>query len=116
MGGLLRPAHLELPREAPPTVEALPERRRTPTATSTGTWGTSYLANDDYSVYATNGTAQSASVPIQVAPAITGPATRTVLKNSTNTITGTGTGIPGTTVTVRFHKAGTAATDYRALR
>jgi hypothetical protein len=39
-----------------------------------------------------------------------------VLKNSTYTIIGIGIGIPGTTVTVHFHKAGTAATDYSILR
>ena len=48
------------------------------------------------------------------APTIAGATSRTASKNSTYTITGTG--IPGQTLTVHFHKAGTAANDYSLLR
>lgn len=89
-------------------------KRRTLTASSAGAWSTTYVANDDYRVYATCRTAQSAQVLVQVAPTINGAATRTVKKKSTVTLTGTG--LPGQTLTLHFHKAGTAANDYSIVR
>jgi hypothetical protein len=89
-------------------------QRRTLTASSTGAWSTSYTANDDYRVYAGSGTTQSGSVLVQIAPAISGANPRTVPRNSTCTVSGTG--IPGATLTVHFHKASTATNDYSILR
>jgi hypothetical protein len=88
--------------------------RRGLTASSAGAWSTTYVAGDDYRIYATSGTGKTAPVLIQVAPTISGAATRTVRKGSTATITGTG--IPGRVVTLHMHKAGTASTDYSVLR
>ncbi len=89
-------------------------QRRTLTASPTGSWTTSYIANDDYRVYAANGGTTSQPVLVQVAPTIDGAASRTAPKNSTVTITGTGTA--SRTVTLHLHKAGTAATDYSIVR
>lgn len=83
-------------------------------ANSGGAWSTSYRATNDYRVYATCGSAQSPSVLVQVAPTIAGGSTHVVARGSTYTITGTG--LPGQTLTVHFHKAGTASTDYSILR
>lgn len=89
-------------------------QRRSLRASPSGTWSTSYVANDDYRIYATSGTNQSSPVLVQVAPTITGPSSRVVRRNSTVTIAGTGS--PGQLVTLHFHRAGTAATDYSILR
>jgi hypothetical protein len=89
-------------------------QRRTLSASSGGAWSTTYVANDDYRLYATCRTAQSTQVLVQVAPTTNGAATRTVKKKSTVTLTGTG--LPGKTLTLHFHRAGTAATDYSILR
>jgi hypothetical protein len=89
-------------------------QRRTLVAGSNGVWSTSYTATDDYRLYATNGSAQSAVLLEQIAPTVNGPTSRTVRRNSTVAISGTAT--PGATVTLHFHKAGTAASDYSILR
>jgi protocatechuate 3,4-dioxygenase beta subunit len=89
-------------------------KRRTLTASSSGTWSTTYVANDDYRIYATSGTAKSAIVTVLVAPTIAGATTRSAAQGSTYTITGTG--IPGATLSVHFHKAGTASNDYSIVR
>jgi uncharacterized protein YkwD len=89
-------------------------QRRNLTATSSGAWSTTYVAGADYRIYATSGTAQSSTIQVQVSPTITGATSLVVRKKSTYTIRGTG--IPGATVTIHFHKAGTAATDYSILR
>lgn len=89
-------------------------QRRTVTASSSGMWSTSYLAGDDYRIYATSGTSRSSTILVQVAPTISGAVSLTVKKGSTYTITGTA--IPGNTLTVHFHKAGTAPNDYSILR
>jgi hypothetical protein len=89
-------------------------QQRTLTAASNGTWSMSYVAGNDYRIYATSGTAQSPTILVQIAPTISGPATHIVPKGSTYTMTGTG--IPGATLTVHFHKSGTATSDYSILR
>jgi hypothetical protein len=89
-------------------------QRQTVTASSTGAWSAGYVADNDYRVYATVGTAASQTILVQVAPTIAGATTRMVRRNSTYVITGTGT--PGATLTVHFHKAGTAANDYSIVR
>jgi hypothetical protein len=87
---------------------------RTLTAGANGAFSTSYVATDDYRYYAAIGNAASASVLTQIRPTVNGPAARIVKRNATYTITGTS--IPGTTVTIHFHRAGTAANDYSILR
>jgi hypothetical protein len=52
--------------------------RRTLTATSAGTFSTSYVAGDDYRYYAQVGTTMSDGVLTQVAPTVTGPSSQTV--------------------------------------
>ena len=49
-----------------------------------------------------------------IRPTVNGPAARVVKRNATYTITGTSE--PATTVTLHFHRAGTAANDYSILR
>jgi hypothetical protein len=94
--------------------ESVFTRRRTLVASNSGAWSTSYVATDDYRIYAANAGVQSPTILIQIAPTIAGPAVRTVRRNSTATINGTAT--PGATVTLHFHKAGTPASDYSILR
>jgi hypothetical protein len=89
-------------------------QRRALTASTTGTWSTSYVAGDDYRVYASSGPGSTAPVLIQVAPTITGPATRIVRRGSTVPLAGTG--LPGQVLTLHFHAAGTPAGDYSILR
>jgi hypothetical protein len=89
-------------------------QRRSLVADCYGAWSTSYVANDDYRLYATSGTGQTPSVLIQIAPTIAGAASQVVKKGSTYTITGTG--IPGKVLTLHFHKAGTPANDYSIRR
>jgi uncharacterized protein YkwD len=89
-------------------------QRRTLTATSGGSWQTTYVAGDDYRIYATSGSARSSPVLVQVAPVIAGGASHVVRKGSTYTIAGSA--IPGAVVTISFHKAGTASNDYSILR
>jgi hypothetical protein len=89
-------------------------QRRTVTASSTGAWSTTYIAGDDYRIYATDGADQTAPILVQVAPTIAGAASQVVRKGSTYTIRGTA--IPANTVTVHFHKAGTPASDYSIVR
>ena len=72
------------------------------------------MATDDYRYYAAVGNATSASVLTQIGPTVNGPASRIVKRNANYTITGTS--IPGTTVSIHFHRAGTAATDYSIVR
>jgi hypothetical protein len=87
-------------------------KRRTLTASCNSTWSTSYVANDDYRIYATAGASQSGTILVQILPTITGAQESEVKKGSTHTIVGTGT--PGKTLTVHFHKAGT--NDYSIVR
>ncbi|MCU1692118.1 MAG: hypothetical protein JWM64_1209 [Frankiales bacterium] len=69
---------------------------------------------DDVRYYAVAGTTTSAAGLVQVAPSIDGAASRVVKKGSTVTLSGTG--VPGTVVTLSFHRAGTAASDYSTVR
>ncbi len=89
-------------------------QRDTVTSACDGTWGTSYVADDDYRVYARNASSQTSAVLIQIAPTITGPTSQVVPKGSSYTIRGTGT--PAQTLSIHFHKAGTAPTDYSIVR
>lgn len=87
---------------------------RSATANSSGSWTRAILANTDYRYYATDGSATSNNVLFQPRPTVSGPLTRVVAKNHTTSISGTS--VPGTTVYVHFHKAGTAAGDYSIVR
>ncbi|MCW2600471.1 MAG: hypothetical protein JWM02_2300, partial [Frankiales bacterium] len=87
---------------------------RSVTAASNGTWSRAILANTDYRYYATVGSATSNNVLFQARPSVNGALTRTAAKNKTYTLTGTS--VPGSTVYVHFHKAGTAASDYSVVR
>jgi hypothetical protein len=89
-------------------------RGQSVTASGSGAWNTGYVANNDYRVYATCGSAQSPGILVQIAPTISGGSSHVVRTGSTYTISGTG--IPGATLTVHFHKAGTATNDYSLLR
>jgi hypothetical protein len=90
------------------------QQRRSLTAAADGSWHTSYVAGDDYDVYATDGGTPSPITHIRLTPTIDGPATRVVRRGTTTTLTGTG--IPGATLTLHFHRAGTAPDDYSLLR
>jgi len=87
---------------------------RSVTTNSSGSWSRSILANTDYRYYATDGSATSNNVLFNPRPTVSGPLTRVVAKNHTTSISGTS--VPGTTVYVHFHKAGTAASDYSIVR
>ena len=63
-------------------------QRRTLVASSNGVWSTSYTATDDYRIYATNGSAQSAGQLEQIAPTVSGPTSRTVRRNANVAISG----------------------------
>jgi Purple acid Phosphatase, N-terminal domain/Fibronectin type III domain/Iron/zinc purple acid phosphatase-like protein C len=89
-------------------------QRRTLSVGADGTFSTSYVAVIDLRYYAAIGNAASASVLTQIRPTVNGPTARVVTRNATYTITGTSE--PGTTVTIHFHRAGTAANDYSILR
>ncbi|MFL6163478.1 MAG: fibronectin type III domain-containing protein [Jatrophihabitantaceae bacterium] len=89
-------------------------QRRTLSVGAGGTFSTSYVAVIDLRYYAAIGNAASASVLTQIRPTVDGPLQRVVKRNSTYTITGTSE--PGTTVTLHFHLAGTAANDFSILR
>jgi len=89
-------------------------QRRTLSVGADGTFSTSYVAVIDLRYYAAIGDAASLPVLTQIRPTVDGPAVRVVKLNSVYTITGTSE--PGTTVTLHFHRAGTAANDYSILR
>ena len=89
-------------------------QRRTLSVGAGGTFSTSYVAVIDLRYYAAIGNAASAPVLTQIRPTVNGPAARVVKRNATYPITGTSE--PGTTVTLHFHRAGTAANDYSILR
>ena len=85
------------------------------TASCAGDWSSSYVANDDSRIYAASGTLPNTpAILVQIAPTIDGAASYVVPKRSTYTTTGTGT--PGRQLTLHFHKAGTAPSDYSILR
>ena len=84
------------------------------TAASNGSFHFDHIANDDYRFYAQVGTTRSNTVLIQVAPSVAGTGVRTVKKGTDYTITGTY--LPGGSVTLRFHKQGTASDDYSIVR
>jgi sugar lactone lactonase YvrE len=88
--------------------------RRTLIASKSGTFNTSYVANDDYRYYAQVGSTVSDSVLTQAAPTVAGPLSQVVKKNSTVVLKGTG--VAGSTVRVHFHQAGTAANDFNIVR
>ena len=88
--------------------------RRSILVGSGGTYSTTYVATDDQRYYVQVGSQSTPIVLTQVAPVVTGPVDQTVKRNSTVTIHGRG--VAGTTVSVRFHKAGTAANDYSVVR
>lgn len=88
--------------------------RRTLVATQTNTFSTSYVATEDYRHYAQIADTKTDSMLAQIAPTVTGPDSQSVKRNSSVTIHGTGT--PGSTVKVHFHKAGAPLNDYSIVR
>lgn len=91
-------------------------QRRSITVGVTGRFTTNYLADDDYRYYAAAAVAGAASASQlrQIRPTVDGALNRIVKRNATCTITGTS--IPNTTVTIHFHRAGTALNDYSIAR
>jgi hypothetical protein len=90
------------------------EQRRSLLVGTDGKFSTSYIATDDMRYYAAIGTSRSATVLTLLVPTVDGPLTRTVKKNASYTITGTGA--PRTTITIHFHNAGEPANSYSILR
>lgn len=89
-------------------------QRRTLSVGPDGTFSTSYVAVIDLRYYAAIGNAASAPVLTMIRPTVDGPGVRVVKLNSVYTITGTSE--PGSTVTIHFHRSGTAANDFSILR
>ncbi len=89
-------------------------QRRSLTVGASGTFSTSYVAVIDLRYYAAIGNAASAPVLTLIRTTVDGPGARIVKRNAVYTITGTGE--PGTTITLHFHRPGTAANDYSILR
>lgn len=87
---------------------------RTVSADASGNWSRGILADTDYRYFANVGTSTSNNVLLQALPTISGPLARVVAKNHTYTITGNA--VPGTSVYLHFHRAGTAASDYSIVR
>ena len=87
---------------------------RTLQADGNGVFSSSFKPNDDTRYYAQVGTVISASVLEQLTPNISGDLVRVTRRG--HTITLTGHGAPHSSVLLHFHKAGTAATNFRLLR
>ena len=79
-----------------------------------GRWSRPIGSDTDYRYYARVGSAISRTVLFQPVPALSGPASRTVVKNSTYLLTGRS--VPGSTVALHFHAPGTPANDYSIVR
>ena len=77
--------------------------RRTLTASPAGTYSTTFVANDDYRVYAQVGSVRSSGLLFQASPIVGLPQGGTVRKGSTYTVNGRGT--PGSTVYLNFRRA-----------
>jgi hypothetical protein len=90
------------------------DRRQLTGNPASGAWTTSYVANDDYRLYATAGGDTSNAILVQVRVTMANAAAATVPFGSTFTISGTG--IPGEVVSLHFHKQGTPAADYSIVR
>jgi hypothetical protein len=84
------------------------------TAGCDSTWHVTHPAYDDYDIRATRSGTSTPFVYVNVLPTISGTAAHVVPKGSTYTIRGTGR--PGSTLTLHFHKAGTPLNDYSILR
>ena len=89
-------------------------QRRSIQASDSGTFSTSYQANDDYRYYAQDGASTSPAVLTQAAPTVDGPATRTAPRSRTVVVSGHAA--PNSPVALHFHRAGTAADDYSIIR
>ena len=87
---------------------------RTVQADAGGRWSRPIRSDTDYRYYANVGSAFSQTVLYQPVPALSGPASRTVTKNSTYLLTGRS--VPGSTVALHFHAPGTPANDYSIVR
>ena len=88
--------------------------RRDLVANSQGRWSTTFVVNDDYRYYAVAGGQQSQNVLTQASPVITSPNSGRVARNSTIILKGPG--VPGSAVTLRFHKSRDAANSYPLAR
>ena len=89
-------------------------QRRSLQASDSGTFSTSYQANDDYRYYAQVGASTTPAVLTQATPTVNGPYTRSAPRNSTVLLSGHAA--PNTPVTLHFHRAGTPAGDYSIIR
>ena len=90
---------------------------RTVTANSAGRWVRLITPNVDYRYFAsvTSGRASvSGTVVNQPWATVDGPDVRTVTRNASYPLSGTS--VPGSTVYLHFHKAGTAVNDYSIVR
>ena len=87
---------------------------RTVGSDAKGKWSRTITANQDYRYYATAGSGTSATVLNQPAPTVDGPRARQIAKDSQYSLTGAG--LPGGTLYLHFHAAGTPTNDYTLVR